>query len=1226
MGNDLAVSLQGTADSLTITGWYASTDNQIDYFIFSGLQNAYAFVGDDGTTTFSAQTDDHYLFAGLGGNDSLTGAGGHDVLIGGVGGDSLDGGLGSDTASYAGSSAGVSVDLAAGTTSGGDADGDSLANIENLYGSALADTLTGDGSDNILTGADGDDTLTGGGGGDTLIGGSGADVIDGGAGTDRTSYLGSDAAVAIDLAAGTASGGDAAGDTLTSIEDVTGSIQADTLTGDGAANVLDGSWGNDILTGNGGDDTLLGDDGDDTLRGGVGSDVIDGGNGLDTVLYEGNFGSFDVVYDHVAPAFTITDMNPAAFGDEGTDTVSSVGTAVFEGDGVTIDLTSAPVAHGAMAETPVDGTADWNFNVTGGVGALTYSVETTASALDAGSAAVLGFDTADGDVFATDYGNVQVKADGTYEYRPDAAYSGTDSFTYRVTDSQGLASIATVTLGVGAPVGEITSSVTLNGTDEYLSLTQAATGNRQVFTFNTWLQRGALGTAQGIIGADIDGTLVDRVAFTSDDKLEIEFKGLTTDLHLLTTQTFTDAGAWGMLTVSVDTTQFIASDRVKVYWNGVRITGFDTALYLDQNADVQGLNNAREHTVGRAPLGGGLFDGTLAETVFVDGQALDATSFGEFDAGDTWVPVDVSGLIYGTNGFALDYADSANIGADGSGSGNTFSATGLDAGNVSPTVIGTYGNDSLEGGSGDDLIHGADGDDKITGGAGDDILDGGAGTDTVRYAGNQADFDVVYDAGNNLFTITDLNTADGDEGTDTVSQVGAVEFLGDSSTLQLTNLVEANTASAQIQVDGVTEWNLTYEGGLGALAFSVETTNSAIDAATATSLGFDTNIGDVFASDHGNVQVRADGTYEYRPIASYEGLDSFEYRVTDNRGLASVATVAVGVAGGETVGSVPYSMHMDGTDDYLNRTPAASGNRKTWTYSVWFKREPGNTRLLFAGNYGGGTDAFTKIGFGGGDDTVTLTNWRNGSEDMKLQYTYAMADNTHWYHLVAAIDTTQAVATDRVKIWVDGNQITDTSTTLYPPQDIETFVNHTDGSHQVGKYANFGSYINAGFMAQAALIDGQQLTADSFGHISSVTGDWVADDLTGLNYGANGFLLDFSDAAALGNDVSGNGNDFTVNSAPTQSVDTPALGSVSVQVNPTEGNDFIEGSGDADTIDGLGGDDHLIGKGGDDALTGGSGDDQLDGDLGNDTLTGGLGNDRPSLPTSLRHRAPLELL
>ena len=153
--------------------------------------------------------------------------------------------------------AAVTVNLAAGTGTGGDAAGDSLDGVEAVIGSAFADTLTGDGGDNFLLGM------------------AGADQIDGGGGTDLANYVFSPAGVTINLTNGTAKGGDAAGDVLTSIENVAGSNLNDTLTGDDNPNTLLGLDGNDVLTGRGGNDILTGAAGTDTFEGNGGTDTCD---------------------------------------------------------------------------------------------------------------------------------------------------------------------------------------------------------------------------------------------------------------------------------------------------------------------------------------------------------------------------------------------------------------------------------------------------------------------------------------------------------------------------------------------------------------------------------------------------------------------------------------------------------------------------------------------------------------------------------------------------------------------------------------------------------------------------------------------------------------------------------------------------------------------------------------------------------------------------------------
>ena len=160
-----------------------------------------------------------------------------------------------------------------------------------LEGTAGDDTLVGTDGDDILIGKGGADTLMGKGGNDLLEGGAGADTLDGGADTDTASYASSAAAVTVDLSGTkdgngyiTGTGGDAAGDKLKNIENLTGSAYGDTLTGDDNANTLTGGAGDDALTGKGGNDVLYGSNGSDTLYGDAGKDTLYGGADNDTLL------------------------------------------------------------------------------------------------------------------------------------------------------------------------------------------------------------------------------------------------------------------------------------------------------------------------------------------------------------------------------------------------------------------------------------------------------------------------------------------------------------------------------------------------------------------------------------------------------------------------------------------------------------------------------------------------------------------------------------------------------------------------------------------------------------------------------------------------------------------------------------------------------------------------------------------------------------------------------
>jgi Ca2+-binding RTX toxin-like protein len=182
-------------------------------------------------------------------NDTLTGNAGNNVFNGGIGNDTINGGDGVDTASYLGAAKGVAVSLAiAGAQNTVGAGTDTLTSIENLSGSALADTLTGNSGNNALLGL---------GGNDVLNGGLGNDVLDGGTGTDTASYAGATVGVTVNLTlTGLQNTVGAGSDLLRSIDNLIGSAKDDTLTGNGGNNVINGGAGNDKINGGGGIDTV----------------------------------------------------------------------------------------------------------------------------------------------------------------------------------------------------------------------------------------------------------------------------------------------------------------------------------------------------------------------------------------------------------------------------------------------------------------------------------------------------------------------------------------------------------------------------------------------------------------------------------------------------------------------------------------------------------------------------------------------------------------------------------------------------------------------------------------------------------------------------------------------------------------------------------------------------------------------------------------------------------
>jgi hypothetical protein len=205
------------------------------------------------TIAGGAGLGDETLTGGAG-SDSITGGAGLDVLAGGLGNDTLTGGAAEDTVDYSGSATAVTVILGAPGVGSGEGL-DSLITIEDVIASDHGDTITGDGGPNWITA------------------GAGADKIDGAAGEDTYDASAASEGVTVDLIAGTSTGGSGA-DTLSHIEDVSGSESNDDITGNSAANVLMGAGGNDVLSGGAGDAD--------------GADSFDGGSGIDTVDYGAN--------------------------------------------------------------------------------------------------------------------------------------------------------------------------------------------------------------------------------------------------------------------------------------------------------------------------------------------------------------------------------------------------------------------------------------------------------------------------------------------------------------------------------------------------------------------------------------------------------------------------------------------------------------------------------------------------------------------------------------------------------------------------------------------------------------------------------------------------------------------------------------------------------------------------------------------------------------------------
>jgi len=215
---------------------------------------------------------------------------------------------------------------------------------------------------------------------------------------------------------------------------------------------------------------------------------------------------------------------------------------------------------------------------------------------------------------------------------------------------------------------------------------------------------------------------------------------------------------------------------------------------------------------------------------------------------------------------------------------------------------------------------------------------------------------------------------------------------------------------------------------------------------------------------------------------------------------------------------------------YLNRTPATTTNRTTWTWSGWVKRASfGSSQVLF----GAGPDAsnYTIFYFSGTvSENLEIYNYTGAVTTGYAYTTSVFRDPSAWYHVVLAVDTNQATSADRTKIYVNGVLQPITISTTFA-SSVNTWVN-TNNSHRLGSTPTT-SALYGGYMTEINFVDGQQLTPTSFGYVNPTTGIWSPAKFVG-GYGTNGFYLNFSDnsnttAATLGADYSGNGNNWTPN-------------------------------------------------------------------------------------------------
>ncbi|MDJ0716024.1 MAG: chondroitinase-B domain-containing protein [Prochloraceae cyanobacterium] len=737
VGNDGNNIIEGAGGADTIEGGlgsdtasYDDSNQAVNVNLATGINSGGDAAGDilSGIENLIG-SDENDTLTGNGGINSIEGGDGNDLLIGSAGADILDGGDDEDRASYETSAVAVNVNLATGVGVGGDAQGDTLENIENLTGSASNDTLVGDNDENLLSGGAGNDSLVGGGDEDTLIGGAGADILDGGANEDLASYENS-TAVNVNLATGVGVGGDAQGDRLSNIENLSGSAQNDILVGDVNDNELSGGNGADSLVGDAGADTLIGGDGADTLDGGGGIDVADYSDSNLAVnvnlATESGIGG-DAQGDSLVNIENLigSDFNDNLVGDRGNNEIfGSDGADIIDG-GAGIDT----VNYSDLDE-------DMEVNLTTGVQIINNLPADTLTNIEN----VIGSEEGENTLVGSAANNLLVggEDEDVLEGRGgnDTLDGGSDGDTLLGGENN------------DSLLGE-------RGNDSLVG----GSGVDSLFG------GGNADTLEGGVGADIlDG---------GADFDAVSYSGSTQAVNVnLATQTVSGGDATGDTIVNIE--------------SAIGSSNNDTLV-----GDAK--NNVLEGGIGADILDGGAGSDSASyegAAVAVNVNLATGVYSGPDAAGDTLRNIenlrgsDFNDTFTGDNNNNIIYGFDGNDRLQGLGGNDT-----LYGGDDNDTIEGGIGNDVLQGNENNDSVSGGAGNDTVSGGLGNDTVEGGSGINFLNgdlgddsVVGGDLNDTVIGDTGKDtLLGGAGIDSLDGGFDNDSIDGGANSDFLAGST-------------------------------------------------------------------------------------------------------------------------------------------------------------------------------------------------------------------------------------------------------------------------------------------------------------------------------------------------------------------------------------------------------------------------------------------------------------
>lgn len=1199
------------------------------------------------------------------GNDRVSAGDGNDTVVAAAAGtDWYDGGSGIDVASFAGNAYAVDVDLVAGTASGFGIGHDTLLNIEDIIGGDGGDKIVGSSAANRLSGGVGDDELEG---------GASSDTLDGGVGTDLASYAGSGAAVTIDLASLTLSGGDAVGDTLVSIEGIVGSGWNDDLRGDSQANVFFGGAGNDYVLGRDGDDQIAGDAGDDNLNGGNGNDTIIGGGGNDLIYgdagddhIEGGDGDDSLVGRSGQNSLWGQAGNDKLFGDtgsdyqdggDGDDTLygSSGNDALVGGNGIdTLDLND--VLGNPYNEIIVDLVAGTATGVEIGSDALS-SIENITSTYhelrafgDANNNAITGSglnDTLNGgggnDTIDGGGGNDTLKGDDGDDHLSgragnDTIYggNGTDRAYYYTN----IGNISFTVSGSFLTLSSSEGSDVISDDVEYIVIGGQTYSYTQVV--NLFVSTGPNGVVNGTAAADtINLGYADAGGESVQDNsggADTVYAGAGNDNVSLFAGNDLAYGGTG------DDTQSGGAGNDTIFGNEGNDSLFggigEDSLSGDEGNDTlfgDAGNDALVGSDGDDSLDGGdgddLLLGGIGTDTIIGGAGNDTLDGGSDSAllvgglGNdtyilTWGVVDESSgdgidLVITGGNYVLD-AGVENLTITGSsvaGTGNSL-ANVLTSGAGSQQLFGLDGNDTLNAGDGDDQLDGGTGADSMIGGAGNDeyfidvssdvIVEGvGGGTDTVwanaTYAlsanvenlilsaslgavdgtGNASANQIEGTSGNNLLSGLDGNdtlvgyggddTLDGGAGSDSLDGgTGNDVYRVDTSTDVIVEAASSGTDRVESSVDftlGTNLEHLTLTGTSGVRG----TGNSGANAITG-------NTGDnLLQGMSGNDSLIGGSGND--TLDGGAGTDSMTGGAGDDTYIIdSASDVVIEVAGGGIdliQSSLTYTLGAEIEQLALTGTSGIGGTGNTLANVIIGN---GGANAL-AGNDGNDT----LVG-GAGADTL------NGG--LGVDSLVGGLDNDSY-----TVDATSDLV---VELSGEGTDSVTSSVAYTLSANVENLT--LSGTSAINGTGNIIANVLTGNSAANLLtaLDGNDTLSGGDGN-DTLDGGVGSDSMTG-GLGNDTYVVDASsdivvEAASAGTDL--------VQSSVTWTLASNFENLTLIGAGITNGT----GNSVANVLTGNSAANLLSGAAGNDTLLGGDGNDTLDGGTGSDSMTGGLGND-----------------